>query len=82
MISKEKVTKEEFVDKLKKSKYLIFRTEFDDVKIFISGFGNKFKIVKVKNGNVKTSIDGVKGYKNIDVNFLKYWFDEYKLIIE
>jgi len=82
MISKEKVTKEEFVDKLKKSKYLIFRTEFDDVKIFISGFGNKFKIVKVKNGNVKTSVDGFNGYRNMDVNFLKYWFDEYKLIIE
>lgn len=77
-----RLTNEEFVDKLKKSKYILFQIEFDDVKIFISGFGNKFNIVKIKNDIVKTSIDGFKGYRKIEIIFLKKWFDEYKLKIE
>jgi len=82
MISKERVTFEEFTDTLKKSKYIIFRAEFDDVKMFINTMGNKYKIVKVKRGKVKTSVDGFKGYRELDVKFLKYWFDEYKLMVE
>jgi len=82
MISKEKVTLEEFIDMLKKSTYIIFRDEFDDVKIFIGVWGSRYKIVKVKRGKVKTSVDGFKGYRVLDINFLKYWFDEYKLTVE
>ena len=37
---RQRLTNEEFVDKLNKSKYILFQIEFDDVKIFISGFGN------------------------------------------
>lgn len=82
MISKEIITTAEFIDKLKKSKYIIFHADFEDVKIFISGYGTKFNIVKVKRGIVTTSINGIKGYRKFEVGFLKYWLDEYKLRIE
>jgi hypothetical protein len=82
MISKEKITIEEFADKLKKSKYIIFEPDFEDVKIFISGYGTKFNIIKVKRGIVTTRVDGFKNSKKIEIAFLKYWFDEYKLRIE
>ena len=77
-----RLTDAEFVDKLKKSKYILFRSEFDDVKIFTSGYGNRFNIVKVKRGVVKTSVDGISGIRKIEVEFLKRWFDEFKLNIE
>jgi hypothetical protein len=82
MISKEKITTEEFIAKLKKSKYIIFYNDYDDVKIFTSGYGTVFKIIKVKRGVVTTSIDGFKNNKKFEVGFLKYWLDEYKLRIE
>ncbi len=82
MISKERVTTEEFVDKLKKSKYIIFHTDFEDVKIFINGYGDRFNIVKVKRGIVTTKIDGFKSVKKFEIGFLKYWLDEYKLRLE
>ena len=82
MISQERVTLEEFIDTLKKSNYIVFRPEFEDVKLFINTMGNKYRIVKVKRGKVKTSVDGFKGSRLLDVNFLKYWFDEFKLKIE
>lgn len=82
MISTEKITIEEFIDKLKKSKYIIFETDFDDVRMFIAGYGNKFKIIKVKRGVVKTSVNGIKGYMKMEITFLKYWLDQYKLKIE
>jgi predicted methyltransferase len=82
MISKEKITTEEFIAKLKKSKHIIFYDDYDDVKIYINGYGNIFNIVKVKRGVVTTSIDGFKGSRKIEVGFLKYWLDEYKLKIE
>jgi hypothetical protein len=82
MISKEKVTIEEFISDLKKSKYIIFQTNFDDVASYVNGFGNKFKIVKVKKGIVKTSVDGFTGYRFFKIDFLKYWLDEYKIKLE
>ena len=77
-----RVTNEEFIDKLKRSKTIFFQTEFDDVKIFINGYGNIFNIIKIKRGVVKTTVDGINGYRKIDIDFLKRWFDEYKLRIE
>lgn len=79
---KQRLTNAEFVDKLKKSKCILFRTDFDDVRIFVSGFGTRFNIIKVKRGVVKTSVDGISGYRKIEVEFLKKWFDEFKLNIE
>ena len=77
-----RLTDEEFVDRLKKSKFIIFKVDFDDVKFFISGYGNRFNIVKVKRGIVRTSVDGIKGYRKMEVSFLKQWFDEYKINIQ
>ena len=78
-----RLTDNEFVDKLKKSKYIVFKTESgDDVKLFVNAYGCRFNIVKVKRGIVKTSVDGFVGYKKIEVSFLKSWYDEYKLEIE
>jgi len=77
-----RLTNEEFIDRLKKSKHIFFQVEFDDVKMFISGYGNIFNINKVKRGIVKTTVDGIKGYRKIEIDFLKRWFDEYKLKIE
>jgi hypothetical protein len=82
MISKERVTMAEFIDKLKKSKYIIFYTEFDDVSKFVSGYGNTFNIIKVKKGIVHAKVDGFKNCTKFDISFLKYWLDEYKLRIE
>ena len=82
MISKEKMTFEEFVDKLKKSKHIIFFTDYDDVKSFTNGYGNKFNIVKIKRGIVTTRADGFKSDRKFEIGFLKYWLDEYKLKIE
>lgn len=73
---------EEFIDNLKKSKFIIFRTEFDDVRNFTNIWGNKYKIIKVKKGIVIIGVDGFKENRKIDIPFLKYWFDEYKLTIE
>lgn len=82
MITNEKTTIEEFISDLKKSKYIVFETTFDDVRSYINGFGNRFKIVKVKNDVVKTSVDGFTGYRFFKIDFLKFWFDEYKLKLE